>query len=616
MASLNKAFREIGRVHTSRSAFNLKFNNLSTHEMGKLYPVFCKYTMPGDKWRIDVESIVRAMPLEYPAYVDITATYHFYFVPYRLLWDQFEDFITGGEDGDFKEMIPKIFDVIPGVESYHNNSSSKSAYISTIDCLEKRLGLVGYNAFNVPIWSRPTAGSGTPVYSFPRDLLPTCLPDRAYYFIWNEYYRDQNLMSKILFKNVVYCGDVRRAVAGSFSSSFLKDPSKTFPVDADGLCYVSWLKDYFTASLPFQQRGTAPVIPFSGSLELSDDVDPNSTLAIGSISNLIAQTPGSNRYLGTDRNAWASGNVLAFDSYINTSNNLVVTPRNQSTDGQPLNLQITAKSLAQNLLRDLKLNVWSGLTMSDLRVAAQVQKYFERNARAGSRYTEYLQAHYNVSPSDARLDRPEFLGGAKFPIVISDVMQTGGETSSIGNYSGKAVGANIDKHTVDYFVEEHGVIIGLFFIRPKTQYFQGFNREFQYSTNLEFPSPEFMHLSEQGITNSEIYVASSSVTFDPSGIFGYTGIYDELRWSRSVVSGHMALSQYETGYSPWHMARRFSSDNPPKLNSGFVTCNPSMSPFKVTDSSTTPPFIVDHTFPITCVRPMPIIGEPGLVDHF
>ena len=602
--SLNKAFREIARVNTSRSAFDLSHYNLSTHNMGLLYPVLCKFTMPGDKWVIDIKSVIRAMPLNYPAYVDIDVNYHCFFVASRLLDDDFESFVTGGEKGDFTKLIPKIGDVSPYPDG-SGNLSAVTHFKSAHDHIVKRLGLVPYNQTDFNIQDIPV------------DLRPTSLPLRAYYFIWNEYYRDQNLQSKILFKTLN-----REINDISNFEKFFEDSSKA-PSITEHFLRVAWLKDYFTSSLPFQQRGTAPIIPFNGDIELNSDVTPEQVINLGTSASFYALTPGSKRYLGTDRNAWASGNVVSFPDYV-AGNKLVLT--SASTPEGAMNLSVSSQTLAENFLKNIHANVFDGLSVKDLRVAVQLQKFFERNARAGVRYTEFLDSHYNVSPTDARLDRPEFIGGCKFPVVVSDVISTAVTTdnkgqviSDLGSYAGKMVSGITEDTVVNYFVEEFGYIMILFFIRPKTLYFQGFNREFQYSSPLEYPFPEFMHLSEQGITNSEIYVASSSNTFDPSGIFGYQGIFDELRYSKSVISGQMALPAQSDSYFPWHLARVFDDKSLPRLNNTFVECKPRSDIFQVTDTDSTTgtnEFIIQHKFDIKCVRPMPIIGEPGLVDHF
>lgn len=571
--SLNKAFREIGRVNTERSAFNHSHTHLTTMNMGLLYPVLVKTCIPGDKWSIDVSAVLRAMPMVYPAYVDIDLNFHCYFVPMRLLWDGFEEFITGGEDGTSSLTMPKI----------DLNSGFPPPY-AFYDSIFTRLGLLP-----------PLFASTIPTNIFnniPTELRPSALPLRAYYFIWNEYYRDQNLQDKIDFMNLFNVPKIETGYQGIMS--------------------VSWLKDYFTSALPFQQRGTSPSIPFEAVVDTSN-------LSSSDIIGLFPETAVNPSYIvGSGTPAPYYSNVQFTTSNSGADFTISGTPMGTTINGEGKlygdiseeNITLSNSGIAT--LGKLKASITDSFTISELRTAFQLQKFLERNARAGVRYTEFLQAHFNVSPSDARLDRPEFIGGVKYPLIISDVFQTSQSTDTepLGAYAGRGLVAGADEGTVDYFVEEFGYIIMLAFLRPKTLYFQGINRQFQYNDRFEFPFPEFMHLSEQGITNSELYIGSASNTFHPDEIFGYQGIYDELRYSPNIISGLMAREDYHS----WHLARVFKQE--PQLNSEFITCNPRTDIFSITDTNSTAQFNADIRFQIKAVRPMPIIGEPGLIDHF
>lgn len=572
--SLNKAFREVGRVNTERSAFNHSHTHLTTMDMGLLYPVLVKTCIPGDKWSIDVSAVLRAIPLAYPAYVDIDLNFHTYFVPMRLLWDDFEEFITGGEDGTSSLTMPKI-----------DINSGFPAPFTFFDSIFTRLGLLP------PLFSDviPT----TIFNNIPVELRPSALPLRAYYFIWNEYYRDQNLQDKIDFKNLVNVPSITTGYQGIMS--------------------VAWLKDYFTSALPFQQRGTSPSIPFEAVLSgiPNDNIISDLKFTSGESVNFTAYE----RLSGFSNTPYTiNGDNTARFNLVNANNPSGVTRGYyvSGLDSSNDSVQAESNQTINDYLSDVKVNITDSFTISELRTAFQLQKFLERNARAGVRYTEFLQAHFNVSPSDARLDRPEFIGGVKYPVIVSDVFQTSQSTNTepLGAYAGRGLVAGSDQGTVDYFVEEFGYIIMLAFLRPKTLYYQGINRQFQYNDRFEFPFPEFMHLSEQGITNSEIYIGTASNTFNPSEIFGYQGIYDELRFSPNIISGLMPRKDYQS----WHLARVFKQE--PQLNGDFITCNPRTDIFNITDGSNTAQFNADIRFEIKAVRPMPIIGEPGLIDHF
>ena len=596
--SLNKAFKEIGRINTERSAFDLSHHNTTTANMGFLYPVLNLFTMPGDKWTIDVVSLLRAMPMVYPAYVDIMIQFDTFFVPSRLLDDNFEEFISGGEENDYNMPMPK---------ATVDSDSSVNALFMSVDNIFKRLGLVP----NVYV----SAGS-TLLVNFnntPSTQLASCYPLRAYYFIWNEYYRDQNLQKKIDFKSITGLKSLLSLTADTGSENI--DNSNFF-----GGCKVAWLKDYFTSALPFQQRGTSPSIPFEALIDTTKLTDNTPIGTVG-----VADSAGNFQNLAHS-NYFKLGDIGVSGTYNVSGSQVFVPPKNPSV---PVNDYMVSIDLPGNaaeydqyfsavsnnktkeFLSKLSVNINDSFNIGELRAAFQVQKWMERNARAGVRYTEFLQSHYNVSPSDARLDRPEYIGGAKFPLIISDVLQTSSSTQEepLGSYAGRGVSAGYED-TVDYFVEEFGYILMLMHVRPKTAYFQGINRQLTYNDRYEYAFPEFMHLSEQGIYNSELFLSTSTDNSNSDEIFGYQGIFDELRYHPNVISGLMGRSDYFS----WHLARVF--DTQPNLNGDFIQCNPRSDIFAVTDSSLTAQFFGQVQFNIKAVRPMPIIGEPGLIDHF
>ena len=573
--SLNKAFKEIGRINTERSAFDLSHNNITTANMGYLYPVLNLFTMPGDKWTIDVVSLLRAMPMVYPAYVDIMVQFDTYFVPSRLLDDNFEEFISGGENNDFNTPMPKFS---------LDKDATTNGLVMSVDNVFKRLGLLP----NVFVTAGATLNPN--FNNTPSTQLASCYPLRAYYFIWNEYYRDQNLQKKIDYKNIT--------TLNSFDNLNVDTGSKNIDTLNFGLCKVAWLKDYFTSALPFQQRGTSPSIPFEA---LIDTSGLQTDTVIGTV-------PGQNVVV-KDNGITVKAPTFLFDTdkYVFGSSDNIVLNKSAST----LDSIVESSSNTVEFLSKLKVNINDSFNIAELRAAFQVQKWMERNARAGVRYTEFLQSHFNASPSDARLDRPEYIGGAKFPLIISDVLQTSSSTPNepLGSYAGRGVSAGYED-VVDYFVEEFGYILMLMHIRPKASYYQGINRQFIYNDRYEYPFPEFMHLSEQGVFNSELYLSTSVANDNSDDIFGYQGIYDELRYHPNVISGMMSRDDYMS----WQLARKF--DTLPVLNGDFIQCNPRSDIFSITDSNLTAQFFGQLKFNIKAVRPMPIIGEPGLIDHF
>jgi hypothetical protein len=265
--------------------------------------------------------------------------------------------------------------------------------------------------------------------------------------------------------------------------------------------------------------------------------------------------------------------------------------------------------------------------VSDLRLAFQTQKWLERNARAGTRYTEFLRSHFGVSPTDARLDRPEYIGGTKMPVIVSEVLQTSQTNSStstkgasiLGTMGGHGLAAD-GQYAGSCNVQEYGIIVGLLSVMPKPSYQDGINRQWLRRLPTDFYFPEFARLSEQAIKQVEIFAGFGSA--DDTRTFGYTGQYDEMRIKNDMVCSEMRklapTPSFPNGrdqLSYWNLTRHFlkGGDDIPQLNSEFITCVPRKDIFLVQD---VPGLIVNCQNIIRAVRPMPALAEPGLIDHF
>ena len=228
----------------------------------------------------------------------------------------------------------------------------------------------------------------------------------------------------------------------------------------------------------------------------------------------------------------------------------------------------------------------------------------ERNARAGARYVEFLNSHFGVSPRDDRLQRPEYIGGSKSPIIISEVLQTSSTdvTTPQGNMAGHAMGLS-SSFCGKYSATEYGLIIGIMSVMPKPSYQQGIDRQWLRRTTYDFFFPEFVNLSEQAVLNAEIY--ASAVEEDNLDIFGYQGRYNEMR-----VKSNMVCSQMRDTFDYWHLGRKF--DSLPVLNDEFIECIPSKRIFA---AESEPGLIVSFGNVIKAFRPLPLMPEPGLIDH-
>lgn len=494
---MSKVFDFVGSLSPGRSVFDLSHEKKMTADMGYIYPVMCDEMVPGDKFKIGHKIIIRMMPLVAPILHQIDASIHLFFVPYRILWTDWEDFITGGADGQNAAVLPRWN---PG------------------------------NTAEGSLWDY----MGFPTGIVPTDALPLDFVRRAYNRVYNEFYRDQNLIAEVAETNETI---LKRA----------------------------WEKDYFTSALPWQQRGIAPSLPISGtSHAVWPDADFVNAAGTALGASVVASTKGI--YINS-----ATGRVNVKDTF----NDNVVDLSSATT-----------------------------FNVSDLRLAFQVQKWLERNARAGARYTEFLKAHYGVSPRDERLQRPEYIGGNKFPVIISEVLQTSSTdaTTPQGNLAGHGITAG-NGFTGEYKAEEFGLVIGLLSIMPKPAYQQGIDRQWLRRSRYDFYSPEFANLSEQAIERAEVY--ASAVGAENRTIFGYQGRFDEMRVKRNQVCGKLRST-----LDYWHLGRQFAAA--PLLNQAFVECDPRKDVFAVPEE---PGMVVSVANIIKAIRPLPAQSEPGMIDH-
>lgn len=354
-------------------------------------------------------------------------------------------------------------------------------------------------------------------------------------------------------------------------NEYYRDPNleALIPIDNKAIQYANWDPDYFTRALPWQQRGTAPAIPIQGTTTAAFEAG-----AFGTAATMAAMSVNNG---AVDPVIYASGGAQALD-----------------------NLKAAFARNTVNLASGV------GVSISDLRLAVQLQRWMERNARSGYRYTEFLRAHFGISPRDDRLDRPEYIGGVRQPIVISEVLQTSQTgTTPQGNQAGHGILAG--RHNVGrYHVKEYGLIMAIMSIIPRSAYQQGINRQWLRVSKYDFYHPEFANLSEQAIKNEEIYSANTAAGTNQN-IFGYQGRYDEMRSKNDMVAG-----AFRSSLNYWHLGRIFGSL--PALSSGFGHVDPTT----VTRIFAVPS--ADHLYVhwgnrIKAIRPLPMVSNPGRMDH-
>jgi hypothetical protein len=508
-----------------RSSFNRSCGYKTTFDAGKLIPIFVDEVLPGDTFNMDPSVFCRINTPLYPLMDNLYLDLHWFFVPYRQIWSNFRKFC--GEQEDPGDSIDYSFPTI-----------SVGAGGVTQGSLGDYLGL-------------PTKINNT-VFS--------AMPFRAYAHIYNEWFRDQNLVDSVTMSTA--------DGPDSTTNTTLLDRGKRH--------------DYFTSCLPWLQKGDAVSIPLGTSAPVG--VTSGSDLDIsadGGTTSVQMQLTNSSSALNADA-AWsaATGNV----DYIG------------------------------NVTADL--SSATAATINQLRQSFQIQKLLERDARSGTRYSEIIKAHFNVDFIDVTY-RPEFLGGNTTPVTMQQVAQTSndGTNGNVGELAAFGVAALQGGGFTKSFTE-HGLVMGIASVRADLTYQQGMDRMWRRSTRYDIYWPALAHIGEQAVDMGELYYVDNTTDTDTDGtvdndeVFGYQERWAEYRYKPSKITGLFRSNATGTLHA-WHLSQNLSS---PALNETFITENPPMD--RVVAVNTEPDFLLDSYFNLQCARPIPLYSVPGLIDHF
>lgn len=568
-------FSDAPAMYMKRTKFDRSHVYKTTFDSGKLIPVFVDEVLPGDTTRMSVNYFARlATPIK-PIMDNIYLDWFFFFVPNRLVWEHWQNFCFEQEDPDDSTDY-----VIPTI------SSSSSVENSLLGSL--------WDYFGLPI---NTASDISGI---------SALPFRGVYLIYNEWFRDENLQKSVKIlktdeNNVIDYTRLSDQPSWLFGADGIPIPGYACPPRGKR-------HDYFTSALPWTQKGPGVSVGLAGTAAIVNP-SPLSDYFLTSNSNQLAAVSayGGDASSSGGRRVASGNGTITFHRYASDFSSIGGFAGNGSD-----NVNVHAYSGSNLLTKDsyVDLDTSSIFTINSLRTAFQMQKFYERLARGGSRYTEVLRSFFGVVSPDARLQRPEFLGSFTKMVNVNPIAQTSAtdDTSPQGNLSAYGVTAAKFHGFTKSFVE-HGYVFGFVCARADLTYQQGINKMWLRSTVYDFYWPTFAHLGEQAIELREIYAQGSKAD---TTVFGYQERYAEYRYKPSQITGKFRSSITNGTLDKWHLSQFFATA--PTLNEEFITENPPIERIIAVPSE--PEFLLDIGFRYTTVRPMPMFGTPGLVDHF
>lgn len=514
---------------------------LTAFDEDYLIPFFADEVIPGDTLKLKTDSFIRTTPLVAPIMDNLYFDTFYFFVPLRLVWEHLEQFFG------FKK----------------NPDDSIDYLIPTVNVTATVNSLCDY--FGIPV------NTANP-------LEVNALLLRCYYLIYNEWFRDENLIDSV---------DISLGDSGVYNGSY-------YDVEFDGstLCLKRGKRfDYFTSSLVSAQSGTPVDLPFiSGALPVVGN-----GISIGLTDNVRNYALFSNS---------GSGNVYSNQGAFGSS---VGSGSSGSDSGGSVSLGLTTDSTKSGMI--VSFDNANPPTINQFRMAMQMQAYLELENRSGNRYVEYLKAHYGTDCPDYRLQRPEYLGGSTTRFHINPVQQTSSTDGSTpqGNLTSNGVLVN-SEHGFTKSFTEHGYVIGLCNVRSDLRYQQGLNKMWSRRTRYDFYDPIFANLGEQAVLSKEIYADGSE---DDELVFGFQERWAEYRFKPSLITGKMR-SGVDGSLDSWHLAQYFETR--PLLTKDFIEEQVDME--RVVAVTNEPHFIMDVWFDYTCIRPMPLYSIPADLGRF
>lgn len=538
------------RIDMSRSTFDRSSSVKTSFNVGDIVPFFLEEVLPGDTFNVRTSKVVRMQTLLTPMMDNIYLDSYYFFVPNRLVWNHWKEF---------------------------NGENTESAWIPSTE-------------YSVPQITSPSAGwsVGTlaDYFGLPTGvggLSVSALPFRAYALVMNEWFRDQNLQDPL----VVPVDDA--TVVGVNTGNFVTDCAK------GGLPYIAAkYHDYFTSCLPSPQKG------------------PDVTLSVAAQSPLPVVTGDAHSGVGQ----------MSFGSQLSSTQPKEIALRGFDSSRNFLYIGGNSSNPESSFTEVLNApnNLWANptgnaivATINQLRMAFQIQKLYERDARGGTRYIEVLKSHFGVTSPDARLQRPEYLGGNRVPINVNQVIQQSGTGAGADTPQGTVVGMSQTTDSNHDFMKsftEHGYIIGVMVARYDHTYQQGIERHWSRKTRFDYYWPVFSNIGEQAVLNKEIFAQG---TAKDNEVFGYQEAWSDYRFKPNRVTGEMR-SAYEQSLDVWHLADDYASL--PSLSDSWIREDKNtVDRVLAVKSTVSDQLFADIYVSNRATRPMPMYSVPGLIDH-
>lgn len=541
-------FERVPTAKVPRSGFNISETVKFTGNIGKMYPIYCRQMLPGDVFRIKVSSYIKFSPTNNPIFHEVYYKTRWFFVPHRLVDENFEDTITGGQDGLAED---KIF------PRWNPSKSGKGLKTAVSDVIKPE-SLWDY--FGFPLLASDTTHNGSldTTSDFDDECMPLSYPLRAYNRIFNTWFRDEERQSEI----------VENETESNYNSDCL---------------YATYKNDYFTSAALSELKGIAPALPLEGTLPVlfNQTSVPSSYPSTSNYGLQVVKDGGGPASAAGDK-----GESFSLYSHYQGSHTKL-----GQIDGS-VNLANAA-----------------GLSIPDIRLTSAIQRWMERNEECGSRYGEYLRSMYGVYPKDERLQRPEYIGGTSTIITASTVIQTSAseDGSPQGNETGRLQAFN-NGYVGTYKAYEFGTLMCIAYVVPKGSYMcQGFPAEWMHLSRYDFPNPLFAHVGNMPVMLGELYAKGHKAVGQNKGDdtpFGWQGKDDAYR-----VGKDRAIAGFRTAtYQSWTMDRVFSDY--PSNNSDFLSVNPDLS--NVFAVPSVEHFASYTGFDIKAIRPLPKYPVPML----